>query len=913
MNEQYSLPSENSVLKSKKKSKLPYIIGGSAGGLALTIFVIIMVYKSGGTTSSTDKDSSVHTQSKKPPKGKNMGGGSLVRGLTSDQDSGSSSKDESKRSSEEEENEDSGTEQGVNKNNSFKPKNRGDQTKLTNRKASESVDSLKPFKSMKTNFVSNLKKAFLSNPDDEKLKTGYANLQNQLKHVLEKTPDFVDPDEKLKVSSTLSLDDFVKTSFTTQLDEIIQEYDKKLTEACKSNVAEYEALFNAWLAWIKRLKIDLTGRTTPEWITFKSYPEAKKWCAKSNPAILSMDDIFLEELTALNITLPTDPLKITPEYILETIEKIEKKASGADPEAIKKASEKAKEVQKKYTDLIASDKSKADVFSRLLAMSQAKSKALEIITKFKVERDPLDEHSKISDDLIAKIQAAKNFDEITNIIIGEYKWDDTFITHIYDQLHSKLSMIHMEVMTKYFEARNEDPSVVDSLNRLAKNVGNDKMSSYECAEAWGNVILKMKDIGELRSYADSLDKVKHRVDMPRFNKFPYKLFEKENEDDFSRLRELHHEKTLMLLSAKSGADALVKIDALDLELSTGKELEEFFTMVRSFFWDDVFILYYAICPHDNSANGKVLLDHIKEIAKREVIRSPSGLVIKNFDVQNYFKLPKDIARCLKQESISSDELEKWAKFGTDYEMIMGSGLEKNDVNEKYFEAYRKLKNAFTKDNLALFFELLLQNPEKFEDKEKIAILVGYNCDGYSELVIISVVSTLWKINDAERIAANVMTLKNASDNQIFNFLTYNGFKFPFFLNILDDDIVRELCHKQHDIVNVELPNNFDFKHTPEFSEFVDSLKKLQAKFSEVVYSDGEFFKLSMDVAIALPKFAPSIGFLKPALKKYSPQEVTNVIKTYKKLAVVIKDAKIQTLMNAEATSVEQAFTSYRID
>ena len=952
MNEQYSLPSENSVLKPKKRSKLPYIIGGSAGGLALTIFVIIMVYKSGGTTNSTDKDSSVHTQSKKPPKGKNNGGNSLEGKLKPDQDSGTNSKDEPTSSSEEKEEEKENsvpnTEQSVNKNNALNSKSRGDQTKATNqRKAGKGnvsdangdedamktvepitlppadaikpptdpikppADPLKPFKSLKTSFVSNLKKAFLSNPDDEKLKTGYANLQNQLKHVLEKTPDFVDPDEVIKVSSTLTLDDFVKTSFTKQLEEIIQEYDKKLTEACKSNVAEYEALFNSWLAWIKRLEIDITGRVTPDWITFKSYPEAKKWCAKSNPGILSKNDIFLEELTALNITLPADPLKITPEFIMETIEEIEKKASGADPEAIKKASEKAKDVQKKYSDLIASDKSKADVFSRLMALAQAKSKASEIITKYKAELAPLLKGSKASDDLIARIQAAKNFDEISNIIIGEYKLEDGYFKFTDEELHNKLTMMHLEIMAKYFEVRNEDPSVVDSLNLLAKNVGNDKLSSYECAEAWGNVILKTKDIGDIRSYAYSLEKTKKSHQFSYISKFPYRLFKKNNEDNFNKLRELHQEKTLMLLSAKSAADALEKICGLDLELSTGKELSEYFENVGNFSTTDTI---YHMSPGTYNDNGKILLAHIKEVVKRTVTKRPTGLdydTTRHYLLQSYFGVPKKIAECLKKEKHSPDELQKWAEFATNYEMMMGSGLENNAANEEYFKAYRKLKEDFSKVNLTSFFDILLKNPEEFKGKN-IAALILYNCATINEYILKDVVNALWEIKDGGKIAANIITLASVDDRNILSFMIYHGYKFPFFLGLLDDDVLRKVCNLQYGTTPVDFPENFDFKHTAEFKEFVESLKALQVKFDGHGFDDEAFNKLRSNVIMARPTFAPSIGFMEPGLKRYFPEESKKIIEAYKNLAAVISDTKFQARMNEEAASIQQAFDTYRI-
>ena len=690
MNEQDSLPSENAGLKSKKRSKLPYIIGGSAGGLVLTIVVIFMVHKYGRAT--TNRGSSVKKQNKTPFESKSPGESCLEGDVKSDKNNSvNQSKDDEPKPSSEKEEEGSGknTDQSVN------------------------------------------------NENPQKLQT------------------------------------------------------------------------------------EVTNQKTPKDIT------------------------------------------------------------------------------------LASEKSKSDVSLRLLAISQAKSKASEVIAKYSAELDPQHEDFKTFHQLSVKVQAATNFDEISNIIIGEYKWDDTFITHVYDQLHSKLSMMHLEIMAKYFEVCNEDSSVVDSLNSLAQNVGNNKMSSYECAEAWGKVILKMKNLEEIRHYADSLDKVKRSREISRFSKFPARLFEKGNLEKLNKLRELHPDKALMLLSAKSTADALEKICALDLELSTGKELHEFFTIVNIFFWDYAFIPYLAICPYDDSANGKILLDHIKEVVKREVVKPPPGLDVQSYNVQSYFNIPKDIADYVKRESPSSDELEKWTKFGADYEMIMGSGLEKNAANEKYFEAYRKLTSAFTKDNLNHFFELILKKPTELKDIEKVAILIGQNCNGYSELVIRSVVKTLWKINDAERIAANIITLRNASDTQIFSFLMYNGFKFPFLLNIIDDDIVRELCHKQYDVV-VDLPDNFEFKRTPEFNEFVGSLRKLQSKFIELGHSDGEFFKLSTEVTITKPEFAPSIGFLKPELKSYFPQEFTNVIEAYKKLAFVIGDPEILIRMIAEVTYIEQA-------
>ena len=133
-----------------------------------------------------------------------------------------------------------------------------------------------PFRSFKQTFIDYLGEAIFSSPDETKLKESFDKVKSQLANALKETPAFADT-EYLSVTSALSLEDFVRAYFTSKLDDIIRIYDGRLIEKCMANEAEYEEYFKAWLAWTKGFKIDLTGRASPEWITFSEYSHAKTW------------------------------------------------------------------------------------------------------------------------------------------------------------------------------------------------------------------------------------------------------------------------------------------------------------------------------------------------------------------------------------------------------------------------------------------------------------------------------------------------------------------------------------------------------------------------------------------------------------------------------------------------------------
>ena len=709
------------------------------------------------------------------------------------------------------------------------------ENQVDNTKASESNDEspkpdadfdvVKAFKSAKMVFIEYLKAAIFLSPNDTEIQEGYGEVVKQLASVLKETPTFTDTEDPIMSD----LEKFVQEIIMSEA--FIQEQDQMFSAECEQDVDTFEARFKVWLEWVRKFKITFPGRTTPDWITFTKYSEAKLWCIDLQPANFTKTENFMAETVLI-----------------------------------------------------------------------FKSKKTELDALLK----------KDSAELVTLIREAKTFRDLSFAISGNYA-DDSADNQ---ELNKELNVLHLNAMARYLKTHGEEESIVKALHSLADHVSGSKISSFECAKAWGNVIINVKDFYALDAYYQSIKD--HTTSVCTDNQFPNVLFDQSNEKGLKMLRDEHKSKTAALLSAESTKDVLGKISVISFNNPRAENLNEYFRTVSLFFKDpNMRSLFSNLCPFTfPPVDGNELLSHLCCVVKKTVNTRPQFGHSWD-DLSKFVKIPYEIIRNLEAESEDPVEIAEWTKFATDYELIMASGLKNDVVNEAVFDSYRLLKKDFTEDNLKQFLDLILKNPVKLSlEFLNIGHLVASNCE-HSPRLICEIVSILWRLNDAGKVATNVMKIRNGKCIPMFEELGMNSFRFPFLLNILDDDVVKRLCTSER-VTNIP---RFEFKKTDQFKNFVASLTALQSK----LYNDQwEHYQNTKYVRTQIRSyigdntnlFTPRIQFLTPSwnsheMQKYLSPEILNIVKAYRELADVIGigDENIEFLMKKEADNLQIYFKS----
>ena len=693
-------------------------------------------------------------------------------------------------------------------------------------------DVVKAFKAAKVSFVEYLKKAILLSPDDTKINEAYSEVRKQLANVLKESPAFTDTENPIVPLPTHSLDmnEFVQRVFASEA--FIQEYDKILSAECKQNVAEFEARFKVWLEWVKKFMITFPGRTTPNWITFTEYSEAKLWCINLNPADFTKTEQMVAEVS-----------------------------HAVKDKIVKFASE---------TNSVAS--------------------------------------------LFDRIQKAKSFQDVSSAISSTYTSEDFFVSAENEQVNIELNALHLKIIAQHFE-NSEDESVVMALNSLAEHVsGRKKLSSYECTEAWGTVILNVKDLNELVNFQKS---VRSYSKLAFESQFPSKLFD--NNVELTMLREQHREKTSALLPSRSTCDVLKKIvEFVEFKFRnvSPNDLSAYFKAVSLLFFDKR-SLFYSLCPSKyrfDEVDAEELRQLYWNVLKMDVKARPQSFtsVLHWNDLSIFLETPAEIIESLKAENADPKVLESWIKFSVDYELILASGLKSDEAqHEKYFAAYRELKANFTKENLSRFLELISNGPGELKN-EWISDLIGRNCE-HSQMLVSDVIRVLWDIKNPEKVATAVMKIKSAEENKMLNFFSSVAFKLPFLIKTLDNVDVISLMLTGDQVMHFS--KTFSFTKTPQFEHFLNALTEF---LSKLMNPKWENYKKTSDLrsvirsVTRLPEYAPSIDFLRlnqqqesNLLKQYLFRETADIINTFKELAKVIDSSEVKNFMMAEAIAIEK--------
>ena len=452
----------------------------------------------------------------------------------------------------------------------------------------------------------------------------------------------------------------------------------------------------------------------------------------------------------------------------------------------------------------------------------------------------------------------------------------------YTNLCKEMNRLHLKLFAEYSVAYGEDAIVAELLSRLAENVMSNKMNAYECAETWGLVIIKLRDVEVLRVYERTVTSQNASDYVFSVNRYPNRFC------DFNFLRSFYPNQAALLLSSKSTKEAVQKVIALNDADIKGDDLRIFFPTLSSLFRNREQSAFHYLYSIDS---GLVTLAHIKDILKRNVTKPIPALQRPLFDAEVFSVIPRKIAMLLKEENESADELKKWADYIPDYELIMICGLENNDANADFFQTYRELQAGCTESNLSHFLELFLKRFDQFMVKHRLGSLITFNFEqnGAFRDVIRETASLLWDMKDSRRLAKNIMSVQSNDDlKQRINCFEEYKHVFPYLIDHFDEDVIRGLYEKE----KVGLPSNFSFKDTPEFAEFIQSLDALALRVSDPKW---EYYKQPY-VQQSGGSVVPSVWFLSKEMEKSLPSEAARIMRAYENLANVIGDIKFKKLM-----------------
>ena len=299
--------------------------------------------------------------------------------------------------------------------------------------------------------------------------------------------------------------------------------------------------------------------------------------------------------------------------------------------------------------------------------AQAKNTASQWLTDNKAKLDPLFKDSMTSDKIIQSIQAANSFNDVANIIFDEIKANGKDFLYGDPTLPRALSSLFLQVLADYFDRLDEDATVVEALLHLADDVGPRKMSNYEYAANWGTVVMKVKNLDALTSLYDTKEKKGSMCAMSFFSYIPYDFFVR---GDMNLLRDpTYQTSTTHLLSARSAKEALEKVRELDLDMPNSEIIHNYFQAITLLFRFTNKTIFSIICPYFYGSDVKAILQHMKDIVNRNVVKPPPGICPHQFKEKYFLKVSQDIAKILKSENESDEELKKWAEFSAAYEKL----------------------------------------------------------------------------------------------------------------------------------------------------------------------------------------------------------------------------------------------------
>ena len=179
----------------------------------------------------------------------------------------------------------------------------------------------------------------------------------------------------------------------------------------------------------------------------------------------------------------------------------------------------------------------------------------------------------------------------------------------------------------------------------------------------------MKNLDLITSLFDTESKKKTMNEISPYIYMPYQLFMYNGEySDIGLLRNAQ-DQTEMLLSARSVQEILKKVSDLELDVPKGEQLSRYFYSVACLY--SKHSVLSCICPFCPGVDAKAVLQHVKDIVNRNVTKA-----LPEFSEAKYkffSKVSQEIAKDLKEENETDEELKKWADFNAAYEKLNHGG------------------------------------------------------------------------------------------------------------------------------------------------------------------------------------------------------------------------------------------------
>ena len=699
--------------------------------------------------------------------------------------------------------------------------------------------------------------------------------------------DFNDPDDP-KIAADSKFDDFMGSYFANNTVELIPEFDKKFTTLCAAGDAKaLETLFNHWLSWMTKSKVSLAGETGPEWIKCKSFVDARKWFAASNPNILTPSERFNAPLNSLKnegiimVQVPSTVAEQTVEAIADIL--IDLKERGQN--------DKAKKVMEEFRNANAGDAKKVEMVTKMVATQSAVNETL----KFIKNDSAIDRVFKMRNPKALKqIEEAKTIEQVFDAINSTFGLGSSKKTP---------SSVLVKAFGSYLKAKGENETVLKALQTIQDSMVADKVLNAEekmhQANAWTEVIVNIREESDLKMLAESAAKSENGEHcFSSSSGYPCFLLSDSNQEYVEFLRISAKEQTNCLAKANSVKEFLKILSQIDLS-HFPHPLNEYLQALSfshglcsnlSSGLDDLTILI----DYDNGDDKTGLL---RELLEKRLKRVPKVPKCNN----TWHLVPMGLRSFAKhfEEVGDMKEAEEWRAFAVEADLIFSLGLPNETKYERVFNDYRSLKECgVTEEGLSNFLNLLLTL--ELEYKNRVKFLLSYMVSSKSPDIIQMIFECSAELSDKQA-AQNIIKCKDVIDYSLFHNGKHLYFQVPFLIGVLDDEVVKVLCKNYKHPFSI--PSNLGFKETVEFKNFVNKQAELFRNLPRTLVSE----KLDKIIQSS-PDFAPNIGFMDWRILQNSQPYGAELIDAYEALANIMDayaDPALTRKMKEHAAQVKE--------
>ena len=738
------------------------------------------------------------------------------------------------------------------------------------------------FKTSKTNFLTKARSAFLDPAAKvDQLKSQFGLVVQKLDDV-KKTSDagFEDPDDP-KIVADSKFDGYMGSYFVKIVDELIPEFDTKFTELCAAGDAKaLETLFNHWLSWVAKSKVNLAGKTSPEWIKCKSVAKVRKCFAKTNPNILTPGERFnallnsLKDEGIITVDVPNTAAEQTSEAIAIIIINLEERGHN----------DKAKEVMEEFKNANAGDAKKVEMVTKIVTTQSAVKETLKFI------KDDSKINSFFESDnpkALKQIEEAKTIEQLLDSINSTFTLSSASM--------KTPSSVLVKAFSSYLKAKGESETVLNALQAIQDSLGADKAEflsveeKMQQANAWTEVIVNIGEESDLRILTELVAKSDHgEYCLMSSSGYPHFILGNSNQEFVEILRISAKEQTNSLAKAKNLKEYLQILSQIDLShcpCSLRKYIHalSYLHGLSGDIASGLAALKY-LDNYDNSSDKTVLLKELLGKRLERVAKVPK-------DNDSWYHVPSGLRSFANhfEEVGDKKEAEEWRTFALEADIIFSLGLPNEAKYERIFSEYKGLKKAeVTEAGLSNFVDLLSNLEPEFQNGAKF--LLAFMVKSESNDVVQMILKTGPALKNDHQVAKNLIRCKNFVDRRQFSYGKHLYFQLPFLIGVLDDDVVQYLCmnHHQHPI---SIPSNMGFKKTAEYQNFVNKQTEFFGKIHYLSDDKNEALKTLIDEKLdklaSPPDFAPNIGFMDWRILQNCQPYGAELIDAYEALASIM--------------------------